>query len=214
MECHRDLELPEKLIEATTSPRDEAFISLLGRVFIRITKAVQIKLNDIDYEKEALSINSLREQINLRCLNCNEKLAKQHLFCPTCGNKVAKPLKENIEQRHQRVIPIDRGTLKSIEQYLEWRRRFPYRGELLFPFTRQRGWQLVERLGRRIGLRGLHPESLRHLLATRWVNKRLDVKILKYLLGYTNTAAQPPNFSFEQVKREYKKLWETGQDEK
>ena len=122
-------------------------------------------------------------------------------------------LREKTEQRRQRIIPIDRDTLGLREEYLKWRRRFPYRGELLFPFTLQRGWQLVEKLGRGMGLKGLHPESLRHLLAARWINKGHDVKKLKFLLGYANTAAHPPSFSFEQLKSEYDKLWEAKEDD-
>ncbi len=80
------------------------------------------------------------------------------------------------------MIPVDGDTLRLIDEYFQWRREFPYRGPLVFPFTRQRGWQLIEKLGRRTGIRGLHPHSLRHLLATTWVGKGLNVKNLEILL--------------------------------
>jgi len=70
-------------------------------------------------------------------------------------------MREKIEHRRQRIIPVDPDTLRSVEEYLHWRRKFSYRGPLVFPFTRQRGWQIVEKLGRRIGIKGLHPHSLR-----------------------------------------------------
>jgi len=95
-------------------------------------------------------------------------------------------VREKVEQRRQRVIPVDRNTLRLLDEYLKWRRKFPYCGPLVFPFTRQRGWQLVERIGRRAGIEGLHPHSLRHLLATTWVAKGLDVKKLQVLLGHTS----------------------------
>jgi site-specific recombinase XerD len=212
-EWYHDPELPEKLIEADENPRNRALVSLMANTFVHVYETIHIKPSDIDYEKEALSIINLREQIRIRCLICSEKLAKKYSFCPACGNKVTQALREENEQRYQRIIPIDCGTLDSIKRYLEWRRRYPYRGELLFPFTRQRAWQIVEKLGRRIGLKGLHPESLRQLLTVRWVNKGLDLKKLKYLLGYASMAAHPPSFSFEQLKSEYQKLWETEQDE-
>ena len=198
--------LTDELIAAAVTPRNKALLGVLGKGGLRITEVVRIKVPDVDFEKESLSILGLKERTRIRCHYCSEKLAKKHLFCPACGNKVAQALREKIERRSQRIVPIDRGTLDSIEQYLEWRRQFSYRGDLLFPFTRQRAWQLVEQLGRRIGLKGLHPESLRHLLAARWVNKGLDVKKLQFLLGYANAATQPPSFSFEQLKSEYQKL--------
>lgn len=209
---YHDPELPEKLIEADENPRNRALASLMANTFVHVSEAIHIKPGDIDYKKEALSIINLRGHIRIRC-PCGEKLTQKYLFCPTCGNKVVQALRENTEQRFLRIVPVHRDTLNLVQEYLEWRRRYPYRGELLFPFTRQRAWQIVEKLGRRIGLKGLHPESLRQLLAAKWINKGLDVKMLRFLMGYAGMAAQPSNFSFEQIKAEYQKLWETGQDE-
>lgn len=208
-EWYHDPELPEKLVAAATNPRDRAFISLLGKTFIRVSEEIQIKLSDIDYKKEALSIINRRKYVKTSCHNCGEKLAKKYRFCPACGNSVIQALGEKNEQLCQRIIPINGNSLGLIQEYLEWRHRFPYQGELLFPFSRQRAWQIIEKLGRRIGLKGLHPESLRHLLAARWVNKGLDVRKLRFLMGYANAAKHPPSFSFEQLKSEYQKLWKT-----
>jgi site-specific recombinase XerD len=208
LKWYDDLELPDKLIAAAPTDREKAFLGVLGKGGLSITEAVVLSVPDVGFERESLSILGRREHTRIRCPNCDEKLAMKYRFCPVCGNKVGQALRENTEQRYQRIIPIDCGTLASIEQYLERRHRFPYQGELLFPFTRQRGWQIVEKLGRRIGLKGLHPESLRNLLAARWINKGLDVKKLRFLLGYTSAATHPPSFSFEQLKYEYQKLWE------
>jgi site-specific recombinase XerD len=209
LRLYQELELPERLIAAASTHRDEAFLSVLGKGGLPITEAVQLRVPNIDFKRESLSINNLRKQIRVRCPNCGEKSAQKYNFCPTCGNKMTKALREKKEQRYQRVIPIDCNTLGSIKRYLEWRRRFPYQGELLFPFSRQRGWQLVERLGRRIGLKGLHPESLRHLLAARWINRGLNINMLRFLMGYADTATKVSLFSFDQLRAEYLKLWES-----
>jgi len=206
--------LTDELIAAAVTPRNKALLGVLGKGGLRITEVVRIKVPDVDFVKESLSILGLKERTRIRCQYCGKKLAKKHLFCPACGNKVAEALWDKIERRTQRIVPIDRGTLDSIEQYLECRRQFSYRGELLFPLTRQRVWQIVEKLGRRIKLRGLHPESLRNLLAARWVNKGLDIEKLRFLMGYADTARHPPAFTFEQIKSEYRKLWETEPDER
>ena len=205
----------EKLISACSNPRDKAFIALLARTGVRISEAIELKTSDIDFQRGILTIVHLKEKSRLKCPHCGESLGKRHVFCPTCGNKVDKAIREKVEQRRQRMIPVDQSTLGLIDEYLQWRRKFPYRGPLVFPFGRQRGWQLVEKIGRHIGIRGLHPHSLRHLLATTWVGKGLDVKKLQVLLGHASIATTMSyvDSNFEQLKREYEKLWEIKGDE-
>ena len=200
----------EKLISTCRNPRDRTFIALLARTGIRISEAIQLKTTDIDFQGRTLTIIHLKERSKLKCPHCGEGLGKKHLFCPSCGNRVGRAIREKIERRRQRTIPIDSATLGLIEEYLEWRRSFPYCGPLVFPFTRQRGWQLVEKLGRRAGIKGLHPHSLRHLLATTWVNKGLDVRKLQLLLGHASvsTTMEYVDRNLEELRAEYKKLWE------
>jgi len=209
------VELVERLIAAATNPRDRAFIALLPRSGIRISEAIQLKTSDIDFQRGMLTIVHLKEKSKLKCPHCRETLGKRHLFCPGCGKKVRQALREKIEQRRQRTIPIDHITLGLIEKYLQWRERFPYRGPLVFPISRQRGWQLVEKIGRRVGIKGLHPHNFRRLLATTWVNKGLDAKKLQLMLGHASisTTWQYVDSDFEQLQAEYEKLWETKEDE-
>jgi len=204
----------EKVISACSNPRDEAFIALLARTGIRISEAIALKTSDIDFQRGILTILHLKEKSRLKCPHCGDGLGKRHVFCPGCGNRVGQAVREKIEQRRQRTIPIDSATLGLIEEYLEWRRKFPYRGSLVFPFSRQRGWQLVEKLGRRVGIKGLHPHSLRHLLATTWVGKGLDVKKLQVLLGHASiaTTMEYVDSNFEQLRSEYEKLWKSKED--
>ena len=205
-----------KLISTCSNPRDRAFIALLARSGIRISEAVQLKVNDIDFKRGTLTILHLKERSRLKCSHCGEGLGKRHLFCPSCGNKVDQVVRQKIEQRRQRTIPIDPATLGFMDEYLQWRRNFPYRGPLVFPFGRQRGWQLVRRAGERIGIRGLHPHSLRHLLATTWVAKSLDVKKLQVLLGHASisTTMEYVDCNLEQLRCEYEKLWQRKEDER
>ena len=205
----------DRLIAVASNPRDKAFIALLARTGIRISEAIELKTSDIDFQRGVLTIVHLKEKSKLKCPHCGESLGKRHVFCPGCGNKVEQAVREKVERRRQRIIPVDSTTLASLQNYLEWRRSFPYRGPLVFPFTRQRGWQLVKRIGRRAGIAGLHPHSLRHLLATTWVAKGLDVKKLQVLLGHASiaTTLEYVDSSFEQLRSEYEKLWGNKQDE-
>jgi integrase/recombinase XerD len=210
-----DFEQVGRLIAAASNPRDKAFIALLARTGTRISEAIQLKEGNIDFKSATLTIVHLKERLKLKCPNCGGVLGKRHLFCPVCGNRVDKSTREKVEQRRQRIIPVDRDTLRLLDEYLKWRRQFPYRGPLVFPFTRQRGWQLIEKLGRRAGIKGLHPHSLRHLLATTWVDRGLDVRKLQMLLGHASiaTTMEYVDSSLEQLRCECEKLWKTDQDE-
>ena len=214
-EGHIEPKYINKLIAAATNPRDRAFISTLGKTAARISEAVQLNVTDIDFKRGTLTIVHLKERVKLKCPNCGELLGKRHLFCPGCGKKVDQAIREKVEQRRQRVIPVDPDTLRLLDEYLRWRRKFSYRGSLVFPFTRQRGWQIIEKLGRRAGIKGLHPHSLRHLLATMWVSKGLDTKKLQLLLGHASiaTTMEYVDSNLEQLRSEYQKLWEPTKDE-
>jgi integrase/recombinase XerD len=205
----------DKLIAATRNPRDRAFIALLSRSGARISEAIQIKESDVDFTNATLSIIHLKERLKSKCPGCGAILGKRHIFCPGCGNKVDQAIREKVQQRRQRTIPIDNDTLALIKTYLKWRRQFSYRGPLLFPFTRQRGWQLIERMGRRAGISGLHPHSFRHFLATTWAAKGLDVKQLQRMLGHAHisTTFEYIDSDFERLKAEYEKLWGSNNDE-
>lgn len=144
-----------RVIGAATNPRDKAFVSTLGQAQISIPQATQLRVSDIDFERETLTIVHLKEQVKLKCGNCGELLRKRYLFCPMCGTRVDQAVREKVEQRRQRVIPVDIDTLKLLDEYLRWRRKFPYQGPLVFPFSRQRGWQIIKKLGRRVGIKGL-----------------------------------------------------------
>ncbi len=209
------VELVNRLIAAGKNPRDKAFASLLARTGVRVSEAIGLKIDDVDFQSGTLTIVHLKEKSKLKCPHCGGNLGKRHLFCPSCGNKVGKALREKVKHRRQRTIPVDHGTLGLISKYLQWRDRFPYRGPLVFPFSRQRGWQIIEKIGRRLGIKGLHPHNFRRLLATSWVNKGLDTKKLQLLLGHTNisTTWRYVDSDFEQLRDECEKLWETKSNE-
>jgi len=117
--------LLERLIAAASNPMHKAYISLLGRAGVRVSEANQLGVDHIDFERRTLTIVHLKERSKLKCPNCGETLGRRHLFCPSCGNKVEQAVREKVEQRRQRIIPVDSTTLALLRGYLEWRRRFP-----------------------------------------------------------------------------------------
>ncbi|MBA7633670.1 Tyrosine recombinase XerD [subsurface metagenome] len=137
----------ERLAEVASNPRDRLLIRIPWRTGIRVSELIGIRVQDIDFDNRAIVIKV---------------------------QKMRKRDGKTIERR--RVVPIDQGTLDLIRQYLEWRKQFPYKGDLLFPITRQRVDQIFWALGRRAGItkvgdpavsqhRKLHPHHLRHSFA-------------------------------------------------
>ena len=113
----------EQLIVAAPNPRDALLVRLLWRTGIRVSELINIRIQDIDFDNRAIAI------------------------------KVQKMRKRNgkaIERR--RIVPVDGNTLVIIKEYLSWRQPFPYKGDLLFPISRQRVNQIFWRLGRRAGI--------------------------------------------------------------
>jgi len=108
-----------RLIAAASNPRDKAFVSLLARTGIRISEAIGLKVIDIDFQRGTLTIVHLKEKSKLKCPHCGESLGKRHLFCPACGNKVGQALREKVEQRRQRTIPVDRYQKCLVAQRLD-----------------------------------------------------------------------------------------------
>lgn len=198
-----------KLLAVARHPRDAAFFSLLAHSGARISEVVGLRVQDIHFDRGLLTIKHLKERSKLKCPHCGESLGKKHLFCPACGNKVGKAIREASQKERTRTIPIDTGTLQLLREYLQWRRQFRYRGQLVFPFSRQRGWQIIRALGHRAGIQGLKPHSLRHLLATSWVNRGLSTKKLQVMLGHESIATtfEYVDTNVEQLRAEYDKLW-------
>jgi integrase/recombinase XerD len=205
----------KKLVNAAVNPRDKAFIATLGKTGMKISEVIQMEESNIDFEKGTITIVHMTERLKLKCPDCGELLGTRHIYCPSCGSKVSKAMRERVVQQRQRVIPVDRDTLRLLGDYLGWRRRFPYRGPLVFPFSRQRGWQLVEKIGRRAGIRGLNNHSLRQLLVRMWLTKGLDMRKLQILLGQGSmaTTIECADADFEQLRLEYQQLWEGQEDE-
>jgi len=132
--------------------------------------------------------------------------------------KVLK-MRKAIERR--RVIPIDQGTLDMVREYLEWRQQFPYKGDLLFPISRQRVNQIFWRLGRRAGITmvgdpaisqhtKLHPHVLRHSFAIHCIKRGMTVERLQKILGHSSptTTSVYLQFSVADLHEDYDKIWE------
>ena len=182
----------ERLIAPPTKLRDVLLVRIPWRTGIRVTELIGIRVQDIDFENRAIVIKRL---------------------------KLRKIDGKAIERR--RVIPIDQGTLDMVTQYLQWRMQFRYSGDLLFPISRQRVQQIVQKLGRRAGItevgdptvsqrRKLHPHHLRHSFAIHAIKKGMTVERLQKILGHQSptTTSVYLQFSLADLHEDYDRIWE------
>ena len=182
----------EKLIAAALNPRDVLLVRIPWRTGIRVSELISIRIQDVDSENRAIVIKV---------------------------QKMRKRDGKTIERR--RVVPVDQGTLDMVKEYLEWRKQFPYKGDLLFPLTRQRVDQIFWKLGRKAGIkeigdpaisqhRKLHPHHLRHSFAIHCIKRGMSIERLQKILGHQSptTTSVYLQYSVADLHEDYDKVWE------
>ena len=74
--------------KAATSLRDRLLIRLLFRLGCRVSEALALKVEDIDFAQGNVTIVHLKHRVNLSCASCGARLGISHAFCPKCGVKI------------------------------------------------------------------------------------------------------------------------------
>jgi len=214
------------LIEkATTNLRDRLLVRLLFRLGCRISEALALKADDIDFVSGTITIEHLKSRLELSCPSCGARLGIGHSFCPKCGSRVGEVLTEQREHRRVRTLPVDDDTLGMIRDYIKRGGPVPREGKMLiFGINRHRAWQVVRECAERAGLpdlvnpetgkrHGVSPHRLRDAFAVHAV--KLDdsgdgLRLLQVHLGHAsfNTTAKYRKVSGKEHKEWYQKLWE------
>jgi integrase/recombinase XerD len=139
-----------------TAVRDFVMFELLYSSGLRVTELVLLKLEDINFEAGFLRV-----------------LGK--------GSK-------------ERIVPANIRAIEKLKQYIGNERteilkkkRSPYlfvtnRGK---PMTRQRFWQTIKKLGRKLGLE-ISPHTMRHSFATHLLEGGADLRSLQKMLGHSD----------------------------
>jgi len=182
----------ERLIAAARNLRDKLLVRIPWRSGVRVSELIGIRIQDIDFESRAIVIKVLKMR-----------------------KKDGKP----VERR--RIVPIDQGTLDMVREYLEWRKRFPYKGDLLFPITRQRVCQVYWKLARKAGIgeigdpavskhRKLHCHHMRHSFAIHCIKRGMTISRLQKILGHSSptTTSVYLQYSLKDLHEDYDKVWE------
>jgi len=216
-----------RLEEAASTVRDRLLIRILWRLGCRISEALALEVEDIDFVRGTATIEHLKLRLELACPQCRARLGKSHVFCPKCGIKVEKAVSGEREHRRVRTLPLDRDTLGMLKDYI--RRGGPESRngkKLIFGINRHRAWQIVRECAGKAGLpplvnpetgrkRGVSPHRLRDAFAVHAV--KIDdsgdgLRLLQEHLGHAsfNTTAKYRKVSGREHRDWYKKLWEKG----
>ena len=214
-----EVELMEKVAACF---RDRLLIRLLFRLGCRISEALALKTEEIDFDQGTVTIEHLKARVNLCCPNCGVRLGKNHKFCPICGHSVEKAVAQEKEHRRVRTLPVDGDTLEMLADFV---RRDKTRG-VIFRINRHRAWQVVRDCADRAGLpplvnpetgkvHGVSPHRLRDAFAVHAVklNDSGDgLRLLQEHLGHAsfNTTAKYRKISGEEHKEWYQRLWQKG----
>jgi integrase len=185
----------KRLIAVAKTLRDMLLILIPWRTGIRVGELIRIRVPDVDFENRAILIKV---------------------------QKIRKRDRKEIERR--RIVPVDRGTLDMIKEYLEWRKQFPYKGDLLFPITRQRVDQIYWKLAKRAGIketgdpaiskyRKLHPHVLRHSFAIHCIKHGMSIERLQKILGHQSptTTSVYLQYSLADLHEDYDRIWEENE---
>lgn len=212
----------ERMENAATNLRDRLLIRLLFRLGCRISEALGLKVEDIDFKNGTVTIEHLKTRLELCGPKCGARLGKSHKFCPTCGDGVEKAVAQEKEHRRLRTLPIDGDTLKMLADFI---RRDKTKG-LIFRINRHRAWQVIKECAERAGLpklvntetgrvHNVSPHRLRDafaVLAVKADDSGDGLRLLQEHLGHQsfNTTARYRKVSGKELKGWYDRLWENN----
>jgi len=217
----------EQLENVTTNFRDRLLIRVLFHLGCRISEALALKVEDIDFEQGTVAIQHLKSRLKILCPVCRASLARRHTFCPQCGGQVEKAVSEIREHRRKRVLPIDEETLSSLSEYVTHGGPVLRNGEfLIFGINRHRAWQIVRDCAEKAGLpklvnletsrvHNVSPHRLRDAFAIHAVktdDSGDGLRLLQEHLGHQSfsTTAKYRKISGEELRDWYQRLWNKG----
>jgi len=221
------LEIAEtiRMEDAAKTPRDRLLIRILSRLGCRVSEALSLTVENIDFPNAEVTIVHLKARVWLNCKQCGARLGLRHDFCPRCGTKSELSSLQRSEKRRQRSLPVDRETLSLIRAFLESHGPTVKNGKTyLFGINRHRAWQIVRQCAQKAGLtdlrnpetgkiRGVSPHRLRDAFAVHAM--KIDdsgegMRLLQEHLGHTsfNTTARYRKIASEELKNWYEKLWQ------
>jgi len=210
--------------KATPYLRDRLLIHILFHLGCRISEALALKVEDIDFVHRTITIKHLKTRLTISCPNCGGRLSAAHLYCPRCGSKIETAQTEQREHRRQRLLPADKDTLNMLQEYIKRGGPVLRDGKkLIFGINRHRAWQILKDCAEKAGLpklvnpetgrrHNVSPHRLRDAFAVHAVkvNDSGDgLRLLQEHLGHAsfNTTAKYRKVSGKEQHDWFQKLW-------
>ncbi|MFC1871693.1 tyrosine-type recombinase/integrase [Chloroflexota bacterium] len=193
----------ERIEQSAECLRDKLLVRLLARLGCRVSEALGITVDDIDFDQGTVTIVHLKRRIKLSCPTCRARLSRTARFCPGCGLLVAQAVIDEREHRRHRVLPVDDDTMNMLKEYITRGGPVSRNGHrLLFEMTREYAWLIVKDCAARAGLdqlvnretgalRGISPHRLRDAFAVHAI--KLDgttdgIRLLHEHMGHQSIA--------------------------
>ena len=223
MKAYLEISEIELMEQVASCQRDRLLIRLLSRLGCRISEALALKVEDIDFKQGAVTILHLKRSIKLSCPNCRSQLGNRHQFCPSCGLEVSEKIRSQRERKRIRILPIDDATLALLKSHINTLRSGDNHSPL-FRLNRHRGWQIVRNCARRTDLpslvnpetgriRGISPHRLRDAFSVHAM--KVDdsgdgLRLLQEHLGHVsfNTTAKYRKIAGDEHRQWYDRLWQ------
>ena len=136
-----DREYINQKLEQIKNHQHRMLLWFLWRTGVRVTEAMLIRKQDIDFPKYLITVRWLKSR-----------------------------------KYQYRIVPIHPEVKNMLELYTA----SMLAEDLIFPWTRQRAWQLCKK-----HLNG-HPHQLRHSFAVNWLRCKGDIVILHKILGHSD----------------------------
>jgi integrase/recombinase XerD len=226
MKAYLEPEEVLKLEQAADNLRDTLLIRLLFRLGCRISEALGIAVNDIDFKRGTVTIEHLKVRIRLSCPSCGARLSKVACFCPGCGEKVDKAVAEEKEHRRQRALPVDKETLAMLRNYIDRGGSVGTSGRnLLFDLKQRRARSVIGECALKAGLeplvnpetgetRGISPHRLRDAFAVHAIkvdDSTDSVRLLQEQLGHKSidTTMKYRKVAGKDLREWYDRIWDS-----
>jgi integrase/recombinase XerD len=161
VETYLEVEQTEKLEGAATCLRDKLLIRLLAKLGCRVSEALSLTVEDVDFTQGVVTIQHLKSRIKLSCPMCGASLGRRHVYCPRCGVAVGQVVAREQERRRLRTLPLEEETLALLKEHIERGGTVNRKGkQLIFGINRHRAWQIVRECAGRASLpRLVNPET-------------------------------------------------------
>jgi len=165
------------MIAATPFHRDKALLAFYADTGCRVSEAVALKVEHIDFVNSQVLIPHLKVGIRKKCSKCGFNAGRNQKYCAKCGTDLSGIQAEGIQERN-RLITIGDYGLRLLTELVEGREP----EDKVFNISRQWAYYVVRAAAEKIGLVGkcilnpetnqkhhVHPHNFRDSLAVSWL---------------------------------------------